>query len=165
MAIERQLDSEHQPSSETISEAASDWLYQFIKHFELNFIDVSRKLPADIDRLALQRFTLEAVFDTIEDSGLSREEMLALLADVASRSSAEPVNWTAELNARRYELIDKQISGTFSSEERMELTSLTQAMRRAIETEANLPMEGARELHQKLQQLRARDQELRRHPR
>jgi hypothetical protein len=165
MAIERQLESEPESSSETISEAASDWLYQFVKHFKFNFIDVSRKLPTDVDRLAFQRSALEAVLHTIEESGLSREETLALLGEVTIGSSQESLRWTPELNARRFELIDKKIAGTLGLNERIELTRLTKAMRRAVETEANLPIEGARELHRRLVRLAAAHQESRSRPR
>ena len=80
MTIERQLESEDQSSSEAISEAASDWLHQFIKHFKLNFIDVSRKLPEAVDHLVLQRFGLEAVFEIIDSAAGPQFTALAELA-------------------------------------------------------------------------------------
>jgi hypothetical protein len=165
MTVERQLDSENQSSPETISEAASDWLYQFLKHFETNFIDASQLLPSAVGRIDLLRSTLVAIFQTLEDAGFSREEAFAWLTEVPGQPSAEPINWTPEMNARRFELIDKQIADALSLNERVELARLTQAMRRVVDSEANLPMEGARQLHRTLQQLRTGDQELRQRPR
>ncbi len=72
----------------------------------------------------------------------------------------------SKIEQKTFEFIStQQIADTLSLDERVELARLTQAMRRAVDSEANLPMEGARKLHGKLQELRTRDQELRHHPR
>ncbi len=57
------------------------------------------------------------------------------------------------LNQRRFELIDREIQETLAPAERVELTGLTRIMREQLESEANLPMEGAKALHRKLLEL------------
>ena len=46
MTVKRQLESQDEPSSKTISEDANDWLFQFTKLFKLNFIDRTGNLPS-----------------------------------------------------------------------------------------------------------------------
>jgi len=58
-----------------------------------------------------------------------------------------PAVWTAELNRRRFELIDRDIQGTLTPAEHFELAGLTKLMREQVESEENLPMDGARALH------------------
>lgn len=60
------------------------------------------------------------------------------------------VEWNASLNQRRFELIDKEIRGTLSPAEQIELAGLTRIMREQLETEDNLPLEGAKALLRKL---------------
>jgi hypothetical protein len=58
--------------------------------------------------------------------------------------------WSDKLNERRIELIDKDIQGNITAEERVELAEL---QRRAVayrDRVAPLPIEGARRLHQQL---------------
>jgi hypothetical protein len=58
--------------------------------------------------------------------------------------------WNAELNKRRFELIDGDLQGTLNQAEKLELASLTQRMRQHTDSKANLPLEGARKLHRLL---------------
>jgi hypothetical protein len=53
----------------------------------------------------------------------------------------------SELNKRRFELIDREIQGTISDSEKLELLQLTQLLRERIDADANLPLQGARTLH------------------
>ncbi len=65
-------------------------------------------------------------------------------------------DWSDELNERRIELIDKDIQGNITTEERVELAEL---QRRAItyrDRVAPLPIEGARRLHQQLLETKRR---------
>ena len=66
------------------------------------------------------------------------------------REKNTTVEWTPELSQRRFELIDRQIQGTIKPEESVELAGLTQMMRDNVDTEANLPIQGARDLHRRL---------------
>ncbi len=54
------------------------------------------------------------------------------------------------MNKRRFELIDGDIQGTLSRAEQIELAGLTQLMREHVDSEVNLPLEGARKLHRLL---------------
>ncbi len=65
----------------------------------------------------------------------------------------ERVEWTAELNMRRFELIDGDIQGTLSNDEQIELAGLTQLLREHVDSEVNLPFEGAKKLHRHLTEL------------
>jgi hypothetical protein len=58
--------------------------------------------------------------------------------------------WSNTKNARRIYLIDKEIDGSITSEEAIELEALTRQMRRYVDKVAPLPLESARKLHQEL---------------
>jgi hypothetical protein len=58
--------------------------------------------------------------------------------------------WTAEKNHRRAALIDKEIDGTITPTEAVELEELTQQMRRHREKGAPLPLEYAHQLLEEL---------------
>lgn len=63
-----------------------------------------------------------------------------------------PVNgtWTAEMNRRRCELIDRKYDAGLTPEEQAELDQLQAAMHRAVDAVAPLPIDAARKLHQEL---------------
>ena len=63
--------------------------------------------------------------------------------------------WSAIMDARRSELIDKDIAGTATAAERAELTELDRHANEHFDRVAPPPIEGARLLHQKLLQNRA----------
>jgi hypothetical protein len=58
--------------------------------------------------------------------------------------------WTKSKNTRRADLIDKQIEGTLSPEERVELDFLQQQFRAFRQQHAPLPIENAKQLHREL---------------
>lgn len=153
MPVEEQPKSETESSAAAISEDASEWLQQVVKHFELNFIDACQGSQADADEPAYQRLTIRAIVQTLKDSGLSEGSIREMFGQIAGESIAEPIEWTAEMNRRRFSLIDKEIQGDLTPAEQFELARLTSAMRMAVDSELNLPMEGARALHRKLTDL------------
>jgi len=59
-------------------------------------------------------------------------------------------DWSDELNERRIELIDKDIQGNITTEERVELAELQRKAVAYRDRVAPLPIEGARRLHQQL---------------
>ena len=61
-----------------------------------------------------------------------------------------PDDWDAAKDARRCELIDREIAGTLTTEEAAELRSLQAAMLRYRRRVAPLPLDEARRLHQEL---------------
>lgn len=63
--------------------------------------------------------------------------------------------WTPERDARRCELIDKDIAGTLTDAERVELARLEQLANEHFDAIAPPPVEGARRLHQRLLDKRA----------
>ena len=141
----------------SISEHASEWIRLFIKHFELNLLDTSCSLPSDASDIDYRVAAIRAMFETILDSGMDRELLAASVGRILIEKRPSSVAWNSELNQRRFELIDKEIQGTLTPAERVELAGLTEIMREQLDSEANLPMEGAKALHRKLLGLAAKD--------
>jgi hypothetical protein len=61
---------------------------------------------------------------------------------------AEP--WTDAKNHRRAELVDREIAGTLTPDEAVELAQLQHQMVRYVDRVAPLPIEDARKLHRQL---------------
>jgi hypothetical protein len=140
-------------SRRTIAADADDWIRQFIKHFELHVLDARRDLPPDAGISESQAATARAMLATYLDSGMDVESAMELFGRVAVERRSIDVTWDDALNQRRFELIDKEIQGLLTAAESIELAGLTSCMREHVESETNLPMEGARTLHRKLLQL------------
>lgn len=132
---------------------ADPWIRQFVKHFELHALAASRELALDASVSELQAAMARAILATYLDSGLDFESAVELLGQVAIEMPSAAVAWSDELNQRRFALIDKEIQGSLTAAEKIELAGLTRVMRKQIESEINLPMNGARELHRRLMQL------------
>jgi len=66
--------------------------------------------------------------------------------------------WSENMDARRSELIDKDIAGMATAAERAELNDLDRRANEHFDRVAPPPIEGARLLHQKLLQNRANGQ-------
>ena len=82
--------------------------------------------------------------------------------EVKNRSPRQsPANsgWTKARNSRRVELIDRQIEGSLSPEERVELDFLQQQFRAFRQQDAPLPIEKARELHGELLEKKRRQEQ------
>ncbi len=148
MAVKKQPESD----ARELSEAANDWFRQFLKHLELFMVETGQGLPPDTETAACRLAAMRAVKLTLLDSGMGSEEILNLFGRVALEDTNAPakLEWNAELNKRRFELIDGDIQGTLSRAEQIELASLTQLMREHVDSEVNLPLDGARKLHRLL---------------
>jgi hypothetical protein len=146
-------ESEQPASPEAISPVADEWMRQFIKVFEQHLLDASGDLRPGASVAESQAVTARAFLAAYLDSGMEFESVLALLGQVAAGWRSGEVAWTDAMNQRRFELIDKEIQGSLTPAESIELAGLTKCMRDQVESEMNLPMEGARSLHQKLLQL------------
>lgn len=143
-------DTDPDAHSASISLDASDWLQQFIKHVEINFVDASEGLPPDAALPTFQAMAMQAVIQTLQDSGLSREDVLELLGRISLEQKVVYGEWTPDLNQRRFALIDKEMGGTLTLAEQIELARLTTKMRQHVESELDLPLEGVKGLHRKL---------------
>lgn len=141
-----------EPGSTSTPEYASDWFRQFLKHLELEIADGGRELQAEPDSLECGLIALQAVHRTLLDSGLDQQQVAALFGRTVPKKLGGHVGaqWTAELNQRRFELIDREIQGTLGSVEELELAALTQLMRDHVDSELSLPLEGAKKLHRYL---------------
>lgn len=98
---------------------------------------------------------MRAVKLTLRDSGADEDEIVNLFGRIAieEKGPGKEAMWNAELNKRRFELIDGDIQGTLSRDEQIELADLTHLMRQHVDSEANLPVDGARKLHRHLAKL------------
>lgn len=132
-----------------LSETANDWFRQFLKHLELFIADTGQGLPPDAENADYRLAALHAVRLALVDSGIDDDEILDLFGRVALEGANAPtkLEWNGELNKRRFELIDRDIQGTLSRVEQIELAGLTQLMREHVDSEVNVPLEGARKLH------------------
>jgi hypothetical protein len=146
-------ESESAESEESISEVEDLWVRKFVEHFELYVLDFTRNLPPNASPSELQLATARAILETYRDSGMELESALELLGQAAAGRPSADVAWSDTLNQRRFLLIDKEIQGSLTPSENVELVGLTRIMRDHVESEANLPMEGARALHRILLQL------------
>ncbi|MFO1041160.1 MAG: hypothetical protein U0941_05195 [Planctomycetaceae bacterium] len=148
MTVKKQPES----SVRELYESANDWFRQFLKRLEINMADTGQALRSDSDLAEFRLAAMRAVKLTLRDSGALQDEILNLFGRVAieKMGTADDLLWTSELNKRRFELIDGDIQGTLSQVEQIELAGLTQLMREHVDSEVNLPFEGARQLHRYL---------------
>ncbi len=147
----------HEPSrpasGEGVASSADDWIRLFIRLLEDHFVEASSGLRADSDDPEYRLAAARAILATYLDSGMQLESILELFRRAAFEPTGVEGTWSDALNQRRFALIDKEIQGTLTSAESIELARLTTIMRDHVESEENLPMEGPQALHWKLTQL------------
>ncbi|MEI8018979.1 MAG: hypothetical protein WCH39_12330 [Schlesneria sp.] len=85
---------------------------------------------------------------------MDTEKIAESVGEILLDRPTEPMEWTEELNQRRFALIDKEIQGTLTPAETFELADLTRIMRENVDSEANFPLEGVKALHRKLLELK-----------
>jgi len=109
-------------------------------------------LPANVERLLSDKATQTG------------QDVVHLIRIAVGRFVDEEIHspsngaWSAKMEARRCELIDKDIAGTVTAAERTELNELDRCANEHFDRVAPPPFEGARLLHQKLLQNRASGQ-------
>lgn len=142
-------------SAGELDESANAWFRQFLKHLEIYMAETGQALRPDSESAEFCLAAIRAVRLTLRDSGVGEDEIVELFGRLVIEEKGEgkePV-WNAELNHRRFELIDGDIQGTLSPAERIELAGLTHLMREHVDSEVNLPFAGARKLHRHLAKL------------
>lgn len=151
MTVKKQPES----SAGELCESANDWFRRFLKHLEIYMAETGQALRSDSDSAELRLAVMRAVKLTLRDSGVDEDEFVNLFGRIAieEKGVANEAVWNTELNKRRFELIDGDIQGTLSRAEQIELAGLTHLMREHVDSEANLPFEGARKLHRYLAEL------------
>lgn len=157
MASKKLPDIESASESRNVTSEVEFWLQQFQKHFAIAFYDRCQSLPDTPGHDEIQRVTSEALVETLLDSGTSPESLIDAVGQVQLERTLEAATWTEEMNQRRVELIDRDLQQSATLDEQVELAKLTATMRAAIDTESNLPLLGAKRLHEKL--LKMGDQE------
>lgn len=94
---------------------------------------------------------------TVEDPRTHRQYVIIPANDstLPLNASAEngTLGWNQDKNARRFALIDKDIAGTITGEEAVELAKLQQEISTFLSRVAPLPIKEARELHDQLVKL------------
>jgi hypothetical protein len=136
----------------SIPDAAADWGRQFLKHLELAYADSASSLEATSGWEDFRQAMLLSFVETLRDSGAAPAELMQLMTAAIDRLSPQDrrENWTSHKNARRVELIDKQIQHGLSYDEVIELARLTTLMRAQFDQEEFVPLEGVRRLHRRL---------------
>ena len=150
MTTTKSQESELPVSQEAISADADLWIRQFINHLEIHALDASHDLSPQASVYESRVATVRAIFETFLDSGMEFESVVEMFGRVAVERRIVAASWTDELNQRRFELIDKEIQGSLTPGESLEVAGLTRMMRDHVDSEANLPFEGARALHRRL---------------
>jgi hypothetical protein len=117
--------------------------------------DTGQALRPDSELAEFRLAAMRAVKLTLRDSGVDEDEIVNLFGRIAieEKTAGEELAWNAEQNKRRFELIDGDIQGTLSRTDQIELAGLTSLMRKHVDSEVNLPLEGARKLHRHLAEL------------
>jgi hypothetical protein len=141
-----------EPGAAEIAENAADWFRQFLKVLEGAATTYSQDLPPHATFPDYTLAALRAVKFTLLDAGIGADAIVEAFAQVALENVNPTSNgmWNSTLNRRRFQLIDRDIQGVLTQAEKLELIRLTQRMREYTDSEANLPTEGARELHRRL---------------
>jgi len=98
VATRKPPDSKSRESHRTISATADDWIRQFVKHLELNFVNTGHDLPPDAGKSQLQDAAARAAVATLIDSGLEFQSVLELLGQVAVESQATNLMWNESSN-------------------------------------------------------------------
>lgn len=141
-----------------LSTDVEDWIRRFIKVLELHLVDANYAGSPDAVDAEMPLATARAIVATFLDSGMEFESVVELFGRVAVERQSRDVPWTDALNRRRFALIDMDIQGTLTPAGTLELAGLTRILRDHVESEINLPMAGARALHEKLLQLKSTGQ-------
>lgn len=158
MASKRLRDNRSTGIPQSVDPNAEFWLLKFVPAFQRTFLDESAELPQPGTISDLHSLTIRAVLRTLVDSGMTPETIIESVGRALNDlSSAQPV-WNSRMNKRRLSLIDKQIQQSILLDEQLELARLTAAMRQHVDSEANLPMQGARAIHDKLLAADGKDQ-------
>src|SRR3954447_26381600 len=118
MAIKKQPE----PKAGEISLALNGWFSQFLKVLELSIIEMEQCLPVDASPADCRLAVMRAVKLALLDSGIDDDAITGLFGQVAFEDSNArlKVEWNAEWNKRRFELIDRDIQGALSRVEKLE---------------------------------------------
>lgn len=118
------------PPPNSVSIDADDWIAGFPEKLEQEFLQIAKwTFSPNSDIRDYQRALIYAFRRLLADTGMPEAEMHSTFCD-------PKFGWTESKNARRFELIDREVANILSFEEALELESLTFQLRyanRAIE--------------------------------
>jgi hypothetical protein len=98
-------------------------------------------------RQAIRSLAIGPEGSVIERNG---EPVIRVVAFPKANGKPSEDEWSAAKNERRCELIDRDIDGHLSPDERIELEDLQQQLRRYVNKVAPLPLDQLRKLEQEL---------------
>jgi hypothetical protein len=120
-----------------------------------------KHVKLDVQEEAVKQFVLALTVDpgrsVLEFNG--KAVACIVPAPQPGRDESPSVPWTEQKNARRYELIDREIDGVLTPEEMVELRQLQDEMLRYQKRVAPWPIPAARKLHQELLKKAAKAQD------
>jgi hypothetical protein len=90
------------------------------------------------------------IYDKNDDSVFGSQCDDLIRVDPLPLQIQPDANWDDVQNQRRCDLIDKEIDGTITDSEQIELLSLHARLRQHLDKVAPVPLEGARKLHAQL---------------
>ena len=143
-------DAENEP---TLSSDALEWSFLFEQHYRDAFHESCAELPLNPETKDFQNAAAQAFIATMRDSGVRESELVEFVGQAIWKQTKIQENWTPKKNLRRIALIDKVFQNTITHKEQFELSSLTQIMRAAVDTEENIPTLGAKKLYSELLEL------------
>lgn len=150
MSPDRPCEPRATAEHETVDTDARIWSLQWIPVFEQALLAESTHLPKPTEISDLYRMTIRAMLSTLIDEGMNPEWFVDVVGKALGEMSPHETTWNPESNLRRLALIDKQIQQSISLAEQLELARLTAQMRAQVDTEVNLPLQGARAIHKRL---------------
>lgn len=158
MASKKLRETRSKGKPRSVDPNAEFWLLKFVPAFQRTFLDDSTELPQPGTISDLHDLSIRAVLSTLADSGMTPGAIIESVGRALNDLSPAQPAWNSTMNKRRFSLIDKHIQQSISLDEQLELAQLTAAMRQHVDSEANLAMQGARALHNKLLAADGKDQ-------
>lgn len=107
-------------------------------------------IPLDSQDEAVKRFFLALAVDPHGSVVELNGKAVACVVPLPAQNGERESEWTDTKNERRCDLIDKEIDGTLTPAEAVELHGLQQEMLRYRHRVAPLPLAAARKLHREL---------------
>ena len=106
------------PPPNSVSVDADDWIAGFPEKLEQEFLQIAKwTFSPESNVRDYQRTLIFAFRRLLGETGMSEAEMVATFCD-------PKFGWTESKNARRCELIEREVANNLSFEEALELESL-----------------------------------------
>lgn len=151
MSTDAQPNPEQRVGESPRSRGAADWAAKFAAELEQEFDRVHEEVAGETSD-DYWRSMSRAFVNVLVESGGRPGRITVLIQDALRSVLPQEVEWTDGKSDRRCELVDKDIQGTITQEEQIELAELTHERRVYRRKVAPLPIDDLRELHRELLQ-------------